>query len=98
MKNLFQKYSRKPEEIEAVELTENNADEIMNEINASSPENGFECERIDRSTDLRLQGYKLVINDGENDMLAKIGDMIVREGPLPWYTPWKKEKFEEIYG
>lgn len=94
MKNLFKKYKAKPVEIEAIELTEDNIDEIMKEINASGPENGFECANW-----VRGRGeWGLAINDGENTMLAKIGDMIVREGPLPWYTPWKKKKFEEIYG
>ena len=82
------KYKKRPVVIEACQITEDSADEIIEFV-------GNQCEvNIERTS--YGEQVKVVIHTLEGDMTAVLGDYIIK-GVKGEFYPCRKDIFEETY-
>jgi len=85
-----QKYTKKPVEIEAMQLTPTNAEALLDWVTSFGPAH------VDMTLRSQIVKGILVIHTLEGDMLADVGDFIIR-GTQGEFYPCKPDIFRAIH-
>ena len=89
------KYRKKPVEVEAVQFTGNNDDEIANFLKGQSADVGLRATLSDEGKVLSCEKY-IILKTLEGEMKAIKGDYIIK-GVKGEFYPCKPDIFDETY-